>query len=257
MAEAFLSSLAEETICKQFKFRYLQTAQFYGLFQKLLKNELNITLWANGHMSLGRKKDDPRISADDLFLFCYAFIFFTFYEDIMLFGFVSDLEAWNALVSFMEVMFDSVHYSAYAADSAYSDIQDAYADALKFFQNSIFNHGDFFSSLFPVHGTEINEPLACKSIIQFCRATVHETEKEIRRAAKEQAAKVITEKGNKSIIQICRAKETEKEIRRAAKEHAKEQAAKAITENGNAYYGIWFSWNNYLCAIMVSKYFFN
>jgi hypothetical protein len=161
-------------------------------------------LWKNGDITLGKKKDAPKLSEDDLLLFCYAFLFYTFYKDIMLFGFESDLQAWNALVSFMGSQFHSVE-----------DI-----NTLTFFENSIFDR-TFLKNLYPVHG-EKSLPSAYKSIIQFCRAKVDENEKEIHRAAKEQA---------------------------------KEQAAKE--ENGNAYHGIWFQWNNYLCAIMVCKYFFN
>ncbi len=184
---------------------YLQQSldQFYPLFQQLLRNDLNIVLWKNGDITLGKKKDAPKLSEDDLLLFCYAFLFFTFYKDILLFGFESDLQAWNALVSFMGSQFDSVE-----------DI-----NTLTFFKNSIFDRADFFASLYPVHG-EKSLPSACKSIIQFCRAKVDENKKE---------------------------------IAWLAKEHAKAQAAKE--ENGNAYHGIWFQWNNDLCAIMVCKYF--
>jgi hypothetical protein len=197
MAEAFLQHLSSLT----------STDQFYPLFQQLLRTDLNIVLWKNGDITLGKKKDAPQLSEDDLLLFCYAFLFFTFYKDIMLFGFESDLQAWKAVISFMESQFHSVE----------EDI-----NTLKFFKNSIFYRKDFFASLYPLHGAKKNLPSACKSIIQFCRAKVDENEKEIHRAAKEQA---------------------------------KEQAAKE--ENGNAYHGIWFQWNNYLCAIMVCKYFFN
>ena len=202
MAEVYLQDSLQA--CARQLNRFLPPDQFYPLFQQLLRNDLNIVLWKNGDITLGKKKDAPKLSEDDLLLFCYAFLFYTFYKDIMLFGFESDLQAWNALVSFMGSQFHSVE-----------DI-----NTLTFFENSIFDR-TFLKNLYPVHG-EKSLPSAYKSIIQFCRAKVDENEKEIHRAAKEQA---------------------------------KEQAAKE--ENGNAYHGIWFQWNNYLCAIMVCKYFFN
>ena len=204
MAETFLKHLSSLT----------PTDQFYPLFQLLLRNDLNIVLWKSGEITLGKKKDAPKLSEDDLLLFCYAFLFFTFYKDIMLFGFESDLQAWKAVISFMESQFHSVE-----------DI-----NTLKFFKNSIFYRKDFFASLYPLHGAKKNLPSACKSIIQFCKAKVDENEKEIHRAAKEQAKE------------------------QAAKE---ENGNDAKEENGNAYYGIWFQWQNYLCGIMVCKYFFN
>ena len=47
MAEAFLQHLSSLT----------STDQFYPLFQQLLRNDLNIVLWKNGDITLGKKKE--------------------------------------------------------------------------------------------------------------------------------------------------------------------------------------------------------